>query len=809
MNKLKLPEKEKTKEWYKDWINYAISNSSFLDVDKMLSCYQAVNMDLSYFKDKISKFCSPEGELLTDSETEELIAYSDLKSKVNVLKGEIIKRNDRMVVQLLSSTANEIKNKELQDLIQKSIDEKLGIELLAFQEQMKGMSAEESQQLIQQMRSELEVEDITKDFMSGTEIFANKALKYCYYVNDIKSLQVDTLEDAVISDRFYIYNCWKNGKPHLEIRNPLYVKLPLNEHQPFVHKRDWLLYYQQMSVPDILANYDISEDEVRKITGGNNIADKRHNVYGNAEPMYSTIQSDFYKGLHANHNLVNVIHFEFKAFKRVMFLTYQDELNQTVTEILSEDFEIPKDAKKEKFVNRFEVETSRYVWFDALLNKEFQIEEIWIPRKYEVVKIGDDLYPVMREVPYQETNIEDPFSTFSLSTKGVILNNRNAESISMVEQALPIYLQLLYVKRIQIQELSKYRGYVQSIDVDQIPDELGLDNNGEKVRDKIVTYLTWLKKTNYDFYSGSQNSLGGLPPSTRSPGSNGYMLGTAIELMNLQQLAELLKRELSMAMGISPQREANYTQGTNVSDNQQAVIQSYTITEPLFFKHALVWKDALLDWLKAFKKYCLIQTDVLNLKSLSFEYWLPDGTKETLKVFPDNLDFFDIGLFLVSNSASEKYSDLMLQYSHAFAQNQGQGINAVSQIIKDIVTGSSPEEIHKRIQIEENKSFQRQKELQNLNNEQLQTIEQLKQEGLKEERQHEEFMLRLKSELDRETELLVEGIKATSFGKQKDLNNNQVPDSIDQAKILIEEEKLKIKREELKLKEKVFSKKEK
>ena len=58
------------------------------------------------------------------------------------------------------------------------------------------------------------------------------------------------------------------------------------------------------------------------------------------------------------------------------------------------------------------------------MQTEYEAETLWIPRKYEVVRLGTSVYPVCREVPYQTTDVEAPFSNFNLSTFGSILTSR-------------------------------------------------------------------------------------------------------------------------------------------------------------------------------------------------------------------------------------------------------------------------------------------------------------------------------------------------------------------------------------------------
>ncbi len=816
---LKETDKNKFKEdgkWFKDYMNY-VSPSTSPSIDhyeEMKNAYELVNMDLSSLKDKIGLFCNPLSDIVDELE-EQLDPLADLKIKVEVLKGESLKRNDEFKVVLVTDRAIKAKNDLQKQLTQQSIDELVGLKIKALESELKGMPQEEAQKLIQDLRSQNEPEDINqKNWLSDLEIIFSKILKHTYLKYDIKNMMADTLEDAVIADRFYVFNTWKNGKPTIEIRNPLHGQGSKDPNNPFIHKGAWFWYRKAITIQEAIATYNLSNEEVDNLYSYSLGLDKRHGIGGDPIPsdnldIIATFQgpnipNDKFTGLAQTQETNNVrdglifeTHFEFVAFKEVLFLSYRDEYGKQITEIVT-DFEIPKDAVKETFFNKFDQKTERFVWFDKDLNTEFEAERIWIPRLYEIVRLGDDIYPYYREVPYQTINPENPFE-ISLSTKGIIINARNSKYVSSVQRAIPLYLQLLFVHHVQNRELSKYQGFIHSIDMDQIPDGLALDENGKQIRDKVGAYLSVLRKTNKDLFSGTQTTTGGLAPSTRSPGSSGFMLGTAIELMNLQQLKDLIKREIGMAMGISPQREAAFTRGSNVSDNQQAIVQSHTITEPLFYKHAIVWKDVLSDHLNAYRQYYQKMFDVFNVKELSEHIWLPEGSQETLLITPDTLVNADLGLFLTNTQKTEEYSKIMLQQSFAFAQNQGQGIEAVSQLIKDIVSGASPEEIHKRISILEEQSFKRQQQLQEQQDQAQQQLKQMEIEAREDQQKHEEQLIKIKGQLDLEKELI-----RASFVDQ---NRDGIPDQNEAVKIQIENRKLDLKEREIQVKKEIEEKK--
>lgn len=840
MINLKISEKEKYKDdgrWFKDYLHQTIPNllPNSDDYQAMMTAYKVINNDLTNFKSLLDRFCNPLSDHIGEVE-EEIQPYPEIHNAIGVLKGEVIQRRDQLHLMLLSANAIKAKNQKMFEAIKLSVDEKLAIDLKKMELQMQNMSQDEQEKFVQEMRTQLEPEDLAqKNWLSEVEIFYNKALEYCNYDQQVLDKRVDTMTDLVTADRMFIYSGWSHGKPTLEIRNPLYVIWHKSPNEKFIHKSSWIAYQKPITLVNAIEAYDLSKEDIEKlqVTFGRGL-DNRHQLGDNNKLVFDQTRNDLIinqsqpnidktVGLNQastfltnNRTLIWETHFEFKAFKELIFLRYKDDYGETITTVLDSSFEIPKNAKKEKFINQYDTQSERYTWID--MGIEFQAERLWIPRKYEIVRLGSNVYPIFREVPYQNTNIERPYETFCLSTFGALMNARNAKSVSLVQRAIPSYLQLLYVKHVMNRELSKYQGAIQSIDVDQIPDVLGEDLEGNKIRDKVAAYLATLRKTNKDFYSGTQSSFGTLPPSTRSPGSNGYLIGTAVELMNLHQLSELIKQEIAMAMGISPQRQASFQQGSNVADNQQSIQQSYAITEPYFFMHSTLWKEALNDWLANFRTYCETQMRVRNLSELSFQYWLPGNIEQILQVTPASLEATDIGLFLTSSSSFERYAELMLQNSQAFAQNQGQGISAVSQIIKDIVSKASPEEIHKRIQMEEQKIHDRQMQMQQANAQQSQELEKMKIEAREDEQTHEKELVVLKETERRKTELEKAAIQATLLGNQQDLNENNVPDSVDIAQILLKEKALtldaqkhadnmKIKKEELKIKEKVANKK--
>ena len=827
---LKISEKEKyanDKRWFKDYVNYIVpfTTSSIKDYKEMKLSYDIYNDNLDGYKEELDNFCNPLGE---NFRQEEIKTYPKLHNNINVLKGEYLKRPDNHKVAIFTAKAIKNKDSKLIEALKESIEEQVRLEVEKTQMVLEGKNPEEVQKYIDSLRTQNTPENIAKiKFQSEQEIFYSKALKYCKHTQQTKLKQMESLQDVMTVDRCFIYSGWKNGKPTIDLRNTINSIFHKAPNEVYVHKGDYFAYTQEITIADCYNNYGqvLTEEDMNKLSlhSYHRGVDDRHKLGPHAEQFVydrSHINQDLFTsylntqdkftGLHQGNqnvhkhsaqNTVTETHIEFKAFRQLIFLTYTDEYNEKITIVVSKDFDIPKDAKEETKLNRYGDYNKIYTWYDEIMGTQYEAEILWIPRKYEVVRLNSDVFPVIREVPYQSVSLDNPYSNFNLSTFGAVFTSRNSKSISLLQRAIPSYFQYLYVKHIQNRELSKYQGYIQNIDVDQIPQQLGEDVDGNIIKDPVAVHALYMKKTGRNYYSGSQTTASGQLPSTRSPGSTGFILGTAQDIFNLQQLSELIDREISMSMGISPERMSQFSRDSNVTDNQQSITQSHHITEPYFYYLDQLWTQVFEDYLKNFRTYCINNPD-----HSIFHYILPDGSEELLEVTPQMLEPTDIGIYVTNSSQSEHYNNMMLQLSHSIGQNGGEGVETISTLIKAITSGTSPEETHKLIQIESSKQTKRSQEQEKIKLQVQEEYVQRQREIIEDNQAHEIEKEHIKGEY------MLKGkeIDSFKFQQDQDLNNNNVPDQLEIAKFEHQKEQDKIqnkqKEEELKIKKKQANK---
>lgn len=830
---LKVSESEKYKEggqWFKDYINYLVPYDTTVvdDYAQMKLAYDIVNNNIDGFARELEAFINPTGEddLLPDGYKDEILPYVRINNKVNVLIGELIKRSDDLKIILLSDKEVKDKSEALKEAIRQSIEEELQLVVEKTKLLQSGLEQEEVEKQIEELRTQLTPEDLlNKKFMTEWEIFNTKAINYCKHSQEILDKKQLTLRHGITADRFFWYVGWEFGKPVIKVCNPLHCGFHKSPDVVYVEKGDYFWYKKAITIADAFNKYanDLSDDDFEKLQIytplGNLRVDKRHDVTsGKASKVFDTTTEEMFRhsqdihdktvgqaqgsGTNRKYNTERLIwetHIEFKAFREIIFLSYIDEYGEEITEIVDSKFNIPKNATRYKFTNKFGNKSIKYEWADELLGSSFSAEKLWIPRRYEVTRLGEDIYVNMREVPNQPLNVDDPYGSFELSYKGRILSNVNSKSISLVQRAIPAQMEALYVKLILNRELAKYQGFTVDIDVDQIPDYLGQDENGKPVRDKVAVWQLYVKKLGKNFYSGSQ-SADGLPPSTRSPGSRSSMTGTAGELINLMRLIEMLDVEIGLAMGISPQREALFSSGTNVTDNQQAITQSHHITEPYFFMHSECWKRVMNEWLKLFRIYCKDIFERNPQKKEHFiHYILPNGSEELLRITPEVLDHNDIGLYISSSGQDQFYRRMMTDMVHTFGQNAGEGVEIVSSLVKAISNGESPEEIHKRITIESNKQQERIEQMKQFEMQKMEEIEKMKIDAREDEQAHEIEKEHVKGDY------MLQRAAIDVYKLQQDLDkdNDGQPDPLESMialnKIRQDDEKLDIDREKLKI----------
>lgn len=841
---LELKTIKKDRDWYKkiqDIYLPSYNQSLPPDAEERKRLYEIFNNDLSSYQDQLNKMCNNLYDF--GSLKREILSYNKLRNKYEVLAGDLLQRSGSYNIVLMSAYAIKNKDEQLKQRLQESVDRELMRTMNEFQAELSQATPEQIQQFVQQFKAQnLPKNFDRKRFMSDLEIYKMKMLKHEMLRNDVKTLQSDTFKQLFIEDRFFVRNTWQYGRPVMIVENPLFIGYDKSNNQRDVCKGDYWWKVDEITVGEMMDEFinHMTDDELYQAISdtayGHTLSKDEFSHMKRDRIMYK-ILSDQIKGQDyldpknigmfqvvgdrnpLTEGRVKVRHLEFKAYEQVLSYAYIDPMDgRKVRVFLKGDVDIiPSNASKLKYTDKVFKESYKYVWTDEQ-GYQFEAERMWIPQRYEMTMLGDDLMVNYRKVPMQPLNEEHPFSDFTLSLKGGVMNSMNAESTSLMQNALPYYFQILVLKDLQNKEISKYRGYERAIDVDQVPLDLAEgEDDGTNTTDRLLKQDIISKETGTTYYSGSQTSNSLAPPSTRTGGVTTYSYGTSSEILNLQGLINMIDEEMGITIGVPKAREGQLTKYTTATEQQSSLSQSSLVTELYFHFHTRIWQQVLEEHLEAvdlyWKRY--FEENPEDTNNL-IEYITPDGTKELIEILPRYLDHAKVGLKIGATNQNQLYNQYMLQNAIGLIQNPD-SIEVVSEVIKALSSGdASKEEIHQLVQAAADRFRENQ---QAASQQQQQAIEQQKQAA----KEVEEYRLQLQMQA-KMAEIEAQGkldlnraeIQSMDYARAQDINENRIADQVENDREKREHEKemqmkdqqhkMKVLDKELKSKEKIATK---
>lgn len=797
---LRVSEHEKTKEWFEFHADrnlpafHQISTEDLPELDKL---YRFINNDLTGYQEELKRYCSPfEGE----SDLMKMVPYNPIPNKLDVLKGDYLRRSVPFRVSLLTAEAIHRKDKEFADTIQKSVNDELQIAVAEQRGQFEQMGESERQQAIEQMRSSIPLNKLSKrSFRSQSEITYAKMLQYGIRSGDYRTKSLDSLVDTIVASQMYIWTGWRKGRPVYELLNNKYIGFHKDSNTLGVEKSDYWHYRQRTTIVnalDELVNTQ-SDEKLKQLidyaNSGNRISKDHitkpvfdHTRYysllarlGYGDGMLTgTSEGNRTSRINFQYELDHC-YMEFKAYKRVIFLTHNNDYGQPITVQLNDvEGVIPDDLKPIEYTNRFHEESEYYQWVD-ITGQQFTAEVLWIPRRYEVERWGSDLYTNMREVPFQP-EYDNPFLDFELSLKGGIYSNRNTKWISPMQRAIPYTFQYMSTRRVQDRELAKFIGAQTTIDVDQQPNELSIFNE-EEGEDIMEVTETMAREGGLRFIAGAKTRNGMPIPSTRSQGVRHEIIDSSPLLGNLEQFCTQLDYRIGMRLGVSPAREGSIVNGNTATENQQQLVQSNISTMALMH-----WMDRV--WSKVFNEH-MINTKIWirghlegdnTMSAFPLEVALPNGSKEYFEVTLEHLDELEgLGLYLYDNENEELYFNIMMNMVQPMAQNAGEGLDTLSHFVKNLVKSQSVEELDESIRIQT-------EELRERNQQAQQQQQALMEQAKKAQQDMEAFRAQLQlegklTEIDARAVHKMEelGLQTQTLANQYDINKNQQNDMLE------------------------------
>lgn len=748
---LRISEDKKYKDdgkFFRDYMDYIIPYDTTIvdEYEDWRMNYDLINDNIDGFKDKLKEFCAPRipedlsKEIELDSDIEH---YGRIFSKYQYLNGSFLSRRIKFYPSFTNQEAIEEKESERRRLLDEAISERMQIMFEAETMKQNGASESEINQYMTRMISTPDPEKIAStDFKSETEKFLGNVIDMFYNRFEFYSMASLGFKHLIATDTPVFYIGEEHGKTSVKCINPLHFGYHKAPDEIKIEKGDYAWSRTALTISEIYNLYGdiLSEEEIQTLstyTYSSNLAvNERHHVIGNpkndAKVTYDPTSTEiglsiFGKqdklvgqamggGVNRKYNQRRLIwrcHFEFKAFKSLYFLTYMNEFGKEVTEVLSDKFEIPSNATEVKFINRYGKNAKKYEWVDN--GVVYSAELISIPRRYEVTRLGQNIYINFREVPNQPLNIDDPYGSFELSYKGRVFTGINSKSKPLVSRARPHQFEYDLIKNLQLREMIKYEGYQNIIDVSQLPKWMTFTEEGEPLPDTDILSLHrhFRRIFGEAVFDSSQDSMG-LPNPQKSRPITPTALGSFVDVLNMQQALDYIDREIGLSMGIPLQAEGQIAPHSNASDNERILKQGYTMIEPYFIEYENLLKSVVQEYVRQFRiEYQRFFEDNPDITETYLTY--VSGIKSTsiLKITPELLDFSDMTLFVTNDNSDNQYREIMMspQMLQAFAQNRGEGMDGISLLVKAITSGESPQDIHDMIKKLNKEQQQREQEM--------------------------------------------------------------------------------------------------
>ena len=335
----------KSKEWYEEQIARIAPTIHYVvdDFEAMKLSYDIYNDDVSALTKEFNKWCDP-----LDSQLKQYtpVPYPVIHNKVNVLKGEMLKRQDEYSIISFSQKATQQKSKELKESVQRKVEQMME----DFQSKIQqGASEEEIQQMIEAERDRITPEDINlKNFKTEWEIFYEFALRYCLQTQHVKNKKVG---EYIIYRRARTYSdVYEEHKSSLTTeeleRLEGAASLRINKGHSVIGNKGSQAKYQ----------FDTTETELSMALDG------KRNV--KSDKTLAEHQTSSTLNYNSYNTLIWETHYEFKGYENIYFLSYTDELGNKVTLPITKSFDIPKDADKYQKENRFGVKTTSFTWVE-------------------------------------------------------------------------------------------------------------------------------------------------------------------------------------------------------------------------------------------------------------------------------------------------------------------------------------------------------------------------------------------------------------------------------------------------------------
>lgn len=749
----KLPLKKKDEQWQHDCVNYIIGEGNvvsggmqktrFSELQTYYDLYNSI-FDEKDFKRITNPFKVSDGFPATPQD------FNIIRPKVDLLIGEETKRpfNFR-VVRTSQDATSDLMDQEKEMLIQ-----------YMMSAIMARMSPEEQQQFQQQLQSGeiMPPEEIGKymrrDYKDVIENTAYHSLMYIREKCGIDNEFIKGWKDGLIAGQEVYYVGVQNGDPYMERVNPVYFSFDQSPDLEFIEDASWCCRKMRLPVAEVYDRYHdkLSEKDLDKLN--EMLTGRPSNDLGEKDPVdnFNHIQMHIYDNpvfdQKTRHN-INVWHCCWKSFKKIKYVTFQDENGDAQIEIVDE--------------------------FYKPVGTEIGIDEDWIVEVWEGYRAGSDLYFGIQPVAYQHISIDQPDSQ-KLPYCGAIYSNTNSKPRSLVSILKPLqYMYIVLWYRLEL-AIARDKGKVINMDITQIPKSMNITPD---------RWMHYLSSVGVNFINPYENQWGIPGREGGKPATFNQITSLDLTMSNVIaeyiQLMDKIEQLAGTITGITEQRQGAISTSELVGNVQRSVLQSSHITEPLFWVHNQCKKHVLTMLLNTAKGVW----EESGKKKLQYVF---DNGERAFLAITKQFYYEDMDVF-VSDTSKDAENIARLQQLIQPAMQNGASLLEAAEVLTNDNFNIIKQKL-KDMQDRQDQLLQQQQEAQQ---QQAMQLQQMQNEAKEQElmlKEAEMDLQRYKIDADNQTKIAVAEISTYRGTENKDINMNGIPDPMEIAKDATQQRKI-------------------
>lgn len=749
----KLPLKKKDEQWQHDCVNYIIGEGNvvsggmqktrFSELQTYYDLYNSI-FDEKDFKRITNPFKVSDGFPATPQD------FNIIRPKVDLLIGEETKRpfNFR-VVRTSQEATSDLMDQEKEMLIQYMMSAIMG-----------RMSPEEQQQFQQQLQSGeiMPPEEIGKymrrDYKDVIENTAYHSLMYIREKCGIDNEFIKGWKDGLIAGQEVYYVGVQNGDPYMERVNPVYFSFDQSPDLEFIEDASWCCRKMRLPVAEVYDRYHdkLSEKDLDKLN--EMLTGRPSNDLGEKDPVdnFNHIQMHIYDNpvfdQKTRHN-INVWHCCWKSFKKIKYVTFQDENGDAQIEIVDE--------------------------FYKPVGTEIGIDEDWIVEVWEGYRAGSDLYFGIQPVAYQHISIDQPDSQ-KLPYCGAIYSNTNSKPRSLVSILKPLqYMYIVLWYRLEL-AIARDKGKVINMDITQIPKSMNITPD---------RWMHYLSSVGVNFINPYENQWGIPGREGGKPATFNQITSLDLTMSNVIaeyiQLMDKIEQLAGTITGITEQRQGAISTSELVGNIERSVLQSSHITEPLFWVHNQCKKHVLTMLLNTAKGVW----EESGKKKLQYVF---DNGERAFLAITKQFYYEDMDVFVSDTSKDAENIAKLQQLIQPAMQNGASLLEAA-----EVLTNDNFNVIKQKLKDMQDRQDQLQQQQQEVQQQQAMQLQQMQNEAKEQElmlKEAEMDLQRYKIDADNQTKIAVAEISTYRGTEDKDINMNGIPDPMEIAKDATQQRKI-------------------